>query len=153
MLVFLLLALSLHRCLSHHVLSLQVFNILAGRITEAADAAAQAAAAQAAAAAAAKQQQQQQQDEAMAVDGAEGEGQEGKQQQQDEQQQEDVEAAAAAKAEAARQLVLAQVRGFSMAFRSQVVQLGLTERVLQAVEGVGLQPDMQAALLAPLGLA
>jgi len=136
-----------HGCLCCTLL--QVFSILAGRIAEAAESAAQAAAAAEEATQQLKQQQQQQ-DTEMA-----GEGEEQQQQQQQDEQPaaEDVAAAAAAKAEAARQLVLAQVRGFSMSFRSQVVQLGLTGRVMQAVEQQGLAPDMRAALLGPLGLA
>lgn len=129
---------------------LQAFTILAGRIAEAAEAA--AAAASAAELEARLQKQQQQQDADMAAADAEGDAADG--QQQDEQQQQvDAEKAAAAKGQAARQLVLAQVRGFVMAFRSQVVALGLTQQVAAAVEEMGLQADLKAALLAPLGLA
>lgn len=129
---------------------LQVYNILSARIAEAAEAAAHAASA-----AVLDAHQQKQQDADMAAADAEGEDADAaeKQQQDQEQQLQDAETAAAAQAQAARQLVLAQVRGFSMAFRSQVVALGLTQQVAQAVEEMGLDADMKAALLAPLGLA
>jgi hypothetical protein len=99
--------------------------------------------------------QQKQQDADMAAADTEGDNADAAaQQQQDrQQQQQEAEAAAAAQAQAARQLVLAQVRGFSMAFRSQVVALGLTQQVVQAVEEMGLEADLKAALLAPLGVA
>jgi DNA-directed RNA polymerase sigma subunit (sigma70/sigma32) len=131
-----------------------VFSVLSGRIAEAVEAAGQAAAA-----AELEAQQQQQQDAEMAA--ADGEGadadtdaQQQQQQQQDpEQQKADAEAAAAAKARAAQQLVLAQVRGFVMSVRSEVVGLGLTGRVLETVEGCEMGPEARAALLGPLGLA
>jgi hypothetical protein len=124
---------------------LQAFTILADRIAEAAeDAAAAASAAELEA-----RQQKQQQDADMAAADAEGDAAAGEQQQ----QEGDAEEAAATKGQAARQLVLAQVRGFCMAFRSQVVALGLTQQVAAAVEDRGLDADLKAALLAPLGLA
>lgn len=129
---------------------LQVFSILAGRITDAAESAGQAASA-AVLEAQAQKQQQAQQDADMAD--AEGADAAGDKQLHDEQQQQAAEAEAAAKAQAARQLVLAQVRGFSMAFRSQVVELGLTQSIVQAVEALGLDPELRAALLAPFVLA
>lgn len=133
------------------VVWLQAFTILAGRIAEAAQAA--AAAASAAELEAQLQKQQQQQDADMAAADAEGGAADGQQQDEQQQQQVDAEEAAAAKGQAARQLVLAQVRGFCMAFRSQVVALGLTQQVAAAVEERGLDADLKAALLAPLGLA
>lgn len=134
---------------------LQAFTILAGRIAEAAEAAAAAASAAELEARLQKQQQQQQQVADMAATDAEGDAADGGQQQQADEQQQQVDAkeAAAAKGQAARQLVLAQVRGFCMAFRSQVVALGLTQQVAAAVEERGLDADLKAALLAPLGLA
>ena len=133
---------------------LQAFTILAGRIAEAAEAAAAAASAAELEARLQKQQQQQQVADMAATD-AEGDAADGGQQQQADEQQQQVDAkeAAAAKGQAARQLVLAQVRGFCMAFRSQVVALGLTQQVAAAVEERGLDADLKAALLAPLGLA
>lgn len=99
--------------------------------------------------AAAQRQQQAQQD----ADMADAEGADAAGDKQLEQQQAAAGAEAAAKAQAARQLVLAQVRGFSMAFRSQVVELGLTQSIVQAVEALGLDPELKAALLAPFVLA
>lgn len=149
--------------LQYTCLITQVFSILAQRMAHAADEAAQAASE----AELAFQQQKQQQDADMAAAAAaEAEAanneQDGDQQQQQkvpppqpdpQQQQQIVEAAAAARAEAARRLVLAQVQGFSMMFRSEVAALGLTQRLLDTVESCGLEQGMRAALLAPLGLA
>jgi hypothetical protein len=134
----------------HDLLMLQVYTILSARMAEAAESAAQAASQ-----AVLESHQQKQQDADMAAADTEGDNADAAaQQQQDrQQQQQEAEAAAAAQAQAARQLVLAQVRGFSMAFRSQVVALGLTQQVVQAVEEMGLEADLKAALLAPLGVA
>jgi hypothetical protein len=71
------------------------------------------------------------------------------QQQERQQQQED---RAAADAESARQLCLAQVRGFSCSQRSRLVQLGLTQQLLQYVQEQQLDNDVEAALLGPLHL-
>eukprot|EP00775_Hariotina_reticulata_P013002 gene13002-13131_t len=59
---------------------------------------------------------------------------------------------AAADAESARQLCLAQARGFACSQRSRLVQLGLTNQLLQYVEEQQLDDDLKAALLGPLHL-
>jgi len=73
----------------------------------------------------------------------------GSSQEEERQQQQD---RAAADAESARQLCLAQVRGFSCSQRSRVVQLGLTQQLLHYVQEQQLDDDVKAALLGPLHL-
>lgn len=61
---------------------------------------------------------------------------------------------AAAQAEAARRLCLAQMHGFSLMYRSQVVQLQLADQLLQHVDALAVDDvDVRAAILGPLHLA
>lgn len=59
-------------------------------------------------------------------------------------------AEAAAAAESAKRLCLAQMEGFSRLHRSEVVELGLTEQLLQHVDSLVVENQTRAAILGPL---
>jgi hypothetical protein len=125
---------------------LQAFQGLISRLLEALAAIAQQAADTEAASAAADMEQPADEEQ----DGAEAE----EQQKQQQQAAAAAAAAAVAAAEAARRLCLAQMQGFSLAYSSQVVSLGLGEQLLQHVESLALEDqDVRAAILGPLYLA
>lgn len=69
-----------------------------------------------------------------------------------EERQEHRRAEAAAAAESARRLCLAQMEGFSRLHRSEVVQLSLTEQLLNHVDNLLLEDQTRAAILGPLHL-
>lgn len=85
--------------------------------------------------------------DAMAADGDAAE------QESPEERQERRRAEAAAAAESARRLCLAQMEGFSRLHRSEVVDLGLTQQLLQHVDTLILENDTRAAVLGPLHLS
>lgn len=85
-------------------------------------------------------------DDAMAAEGAEQE-----ETPQDREERRRAEVAAAA--ESAKRLCLAQMEGFSRSHRSQVVELGLTDQLMQHVDSMVLGDDVRTAVLGPLHLS